>query len=43
MSNYFGKQPSSRPIRSQTLNYTGSGTLISTTFASETFQIRVFS
>jgi hypothetical protein len=43
MSNYFGKTPSSRPIRSQTLNYTGSGTLVSTTFAAETFQIRVFS
>lgn len=43
MSNYFGKQPSSRPIRSQTLNYSGSGTAVSTTFASETWQIRVFS
>jgi len=43
MSNFYGKQPSSRPLRTQTLNWTGSGTLVSTTFASETFQIRVFS
>lgn len=43
MSNYFGKASASRPLRTQTLNWTGSGTLVSTTFASETFQIRVFS
>jgi hypothetical protein len=43
MSNYFQKQFSSRPIRSQTLNYTGSGTVVSSGFASECWQIRVFS
>jgi len=40
---YFEKARSSRPLRTQTLNYAGSGTAISTTFASQTYQIRVWS
>jgi len=43
VSNYFGKQRSSRPIRLLELDYAGSGTQISTTFLSETFQVRVSS
>ena len=42
MSNYFGKQPSSRPLRYQNLSYAGSASVPSTNFSAETFQIRVF-
>ena len=38
---YWGKSPSSRIIRAQALQWTGTGTLTSTPFGSETFQIRV--
>ena len=42
MSNYFGKQPSSRPIKYQALAYGGNATSVpSTNFTPETFQIRV--
>jgi hypothetical protein len=43
MSNYYGKQPSSRLNKAQTLTWTGTGTLVSTNFANETFQIRITS
>jgi hypothetical protein len=38
---FFEKQHSSRIIKSQVLGWTGTGTVISTNFSSETFQIRV--
>jgi hypothetical protein len=44
MSNYFGKQPSSRPIKYQTLAYGGGGSSVpSTNFGTETYQVRVVS
>jgi hypothetical protein len=43
MSNYWGKQLSSRPIRIQELDYTGSGTQVTTTLLSQTYQVRVVS
>src|SRR5690348_8263756 len=43
MSSYWGKQRSSRPIRIQELDWTGSGTLATTTLLSQTFQVRVSS
>jgi hypothetical protein len=43
MSNYWGKQLSSRPIRIQELDWTGSGTLVTTTLLPQTWQVRVFS
>jgi hypothetical protein len=41
VSNFWGKAPSSRIVRSQPLQWTGTGTLTSTPFGPETFQIRV--
>jgi hypothetical protein len=42
MSNYFPKQPASRPIKYQVLAYAGGGSSVpSTNFASQTNQIRV--
>ena len=43
MSNYWGKQRSSLPIRINELDWTGSGTLATTSMGSETFQVRVIS
>src|SRR6478752_247985 len=43
MSNYWGKQPSSRVIRGQQLDWTGSGTLATTNLTAQTLQIRVAS
>jgi hypothetical protein len=43
VSNFWGKQRSSYPIRINELDWTGSGTLVSTTFGQETHQIRVVS
>jgi hypothetical protein len=43
LSNYVGKIPSSRLNKQQSLTWTGTGTLVSTNFGSETFQIRVAS
>ena len=44
MSNYFGKQPSSRPIKNQALAYGGNATSVpSTNFTPQTLQIRVVS
>ena len=40
---YFSKQPSSRPIKLQELDYTGSGTQVTTTLTAQTYQVRVFS
>jgi hypothetical protein len=37
----WDKQPSSRVIKTQTLSYTGSGTVPNTNFTSQTYQIRV--
>ena len=39
----WDKQPSSKVLRSQTMPYAGSGTLVSTPFTSETYQLRIFS
>jgi hypothetical protein len=40
MSNYWSKQPSSRPIKYQVLAHAGGGSsVLSANFASETFQI----
>jgi hypothetical protein len=36
-------QPSSRPIRLQELDYTGSGTQVTTNLTAETFQVRIAS
>src|SRR5262249_35722540 len=41
VSNYWGKQPSSRILRAQNLSWTGTGTLVSTTFTAQTYQVRV--
>ena len=41
MATYFDKQPASRIIKVQNLAWTGTGTLVSTNFATETWQIRV--
>jgi hypothetical protein len=41
MSNYFGKQPSSRPIKYQNLSYAGSSSVPSTNFGQGILQIRV--
>jgi hypothetical protein len=43
VSNYWGKQQSSLPIRINELDWTGSGTLATTNMGSETFQVRVVS
>jgi hypothetical protein len=43
MSNYWGPQRPLRPVRSLELDYAGSGSQVSTTFLSETFQVRASS
>lgn len=43
MSNYWGKQRSSRPVRLQELDWTGSGTLVTTNLSPQTFQVRIAS
>jgi hypothetical protein len=43
MGRFFDKQPASRLIKQQNLAWAGSGTLVSTLFAGETFQVRVCS
>lgn len=43
MSNYWGKQRSSLPIRINELDWTGSGTLVTTNMGSQTLQVRVVS
>jgi hypothetical protein len=40
---YWEKQPSSRPIKLQELDYTGSGTQVTTNLAAQTYQVRVVS
>jgi len=37
----WDKQPSSRVIKTQTLSWTGSGTVVSTNFTPQTYQIRI--
>ena len=39
----WGRQTSSRIIKAQNLTWTGGGTIVSTTFLNETFQVRVIS
>jgi hypothetical protein len=43
VSNFWPKQRSSRPIRLQELDYTGSGTLVTTNVGSQIYQVRVVS
>lgn len=43
MANFFSKAPSSRLIKSQALAWVGTGTVVSTLFTSETWQVRVAS
>ena len=43
MSNYFAKQPSSRYLLGQALQYGGTSSVPSTNFSPETFHIRVTS
>jgi hypothetical protein len=43
MNNYWGKQPSSRVIKGQQLDWTGSGTLATTNLTSQTLQVRIAS
>jgi hypothetical protein len=43
MSNYWGKQPSSRLLKAQNINWAGTGTSFSTSFLPQTNQIRVIS
>jgi hypothetical protein len=38
---YFDKQPASRILKMQNLAWTGTGTVVSTSFVNETFQLRV--
>jgi hypothetical protein len=41
MGTYLDKQPASRIIKTQNLAWTGSGTVVSTNFATQTYQVRV--
>lgn len=41
MSSFFNKQPSSRVIKGQELDWTGSGTLVTTALTAQTYQVRV--
>jgi hypothetical protein len=41
VSNFCGKQPSSRISKTQNLQWTGTGILVSTNFVPQTYQIRV--
>ena len=41
MSNFYGKQLSSRPVRLQELDYAGSGTQVTTNLLSQTYQVRI--
>jgi hypothetical protein len=43
MANYWGKAPSSRVIKGQELDWTGSGTLVTTNLSAQTLQVRVAS
>jgi hypothetical protein len=43
LSNYWGKQRSSRPVKLQDLDYTGSGTLATTNLLPQTYQVRIVS
>jgi hypothetical protein len=43
MSNYWGKQPSSRVIKGQELDWVGSGTLVTTNLTAQTLQCRIVS
>ena len=43
MGRFFDKQPASRLIKQQNLAWTGTGTVVSTLFAGETFQVRLCS
>jgi hypothetical protein len=43
MTSFFPKQSASRFLKNQLLNYTGSGTLLTTPFTSQTYQVRVLS
>jgi hypothetical protein len=43
MTAFVGKQPSSRLIKQQNLAWTGTGTVVSTLFAGETWQLRLCS
>jgi hypothetical protein len=41
VTNFIGKQPSSRVIKGQELDYTGSGTLTTTNLSAQTYQVRI--
>ena len=43
MSNYWAKQPSSRPLIYQVLSFAGSASVPSTNFSKQTYQIRIVS
>jgi hypothetical protein len=43
MSNFWQKQPSSRVVRAQELDWTGSGTLVTTNLSAGVNQVRVVS
>jgi hypothetical protein len=43
MANFWGKQPSSRVVKGQELDWTGSGTLVTTNLGSQVNQIRIVS
>jgi hypothetical protein len=43
MGRFFDKQPASRLIKQQNLAWTGSGTVVSTLFGGETWQVRICS
>jgi hypothetical protein len=43
MANFWGKQPSSRVVKGQELDWVGSGTLVTTNLGSQVNQIRVVS
>jgi hypothetical protein len=43
MGYYWDKQPASRVIKTQTLAYTGSGTVVSTNLTPHRYQVRLIS
>ncbi len=43
MGYFWDKQPASRVIKSQTLAYTGRGTVVSTNLTAQSYQVRLIS
>jgi hypothetical protein len=43
LASFYPHQPSSRVIRGQELDYSGSGTLVTTNLSAQTYQVRIAS